>query len=239
MGLKVFKKYIFYTIGEILLVVIGILLALQANNWNEFRKERELELQMLSEMMKGLEGDVDDIIYNLGAHQKILNSQHILINWIDSDREYHDSLAHHFSISNNSTVFVSNEGPYAAVKQMGIRMITNDSLRDKIQEVYDLDFEYYEDHILMYNDLVFNSWKNANADQFEATRFKFSNQNNVMPPIDPMALKSHSYYTYTLKTAAEFNQFYIEKIIKRARDKGIELIGMIDRELKVRDFRSN
>lgn len=33
-----FSKYLFYAIGEIILVVIGILLALQINNWNEDRK---------------------------------------------------------------------------------------------------------------------------------------------------------------------------------------------------------
>jgi len=31
------RKYLFYAIGEILLVVIGILIALQVNNWNEER----------------------------------------------------------------------------------------------------------------------------------------------------------------------------------------------------------
>ena len=33
-----FRKYLLYAIGEILLVVIGILIALQINNWNEEKK---------------------------------------------------------------------------------------------------------------------------------------------------------------------------------------------------------
>tara|TARA_B100000508_G_scaffold107348_1_gene85427 strand:- start:44 stop:181 length:138 start_codon:yes stop_codon:yes gene_type:complete len=32
------SKYFKYAIGEIILVVIGILIALQINNWNELRK---------------------------------------------------------------------------------------------------------------------------------------------------------------------------------------------------------
>ena len=32
--------YLRYAIGEILLVVIGILIALQVNNWNELRKQK-------------------------------------------------------------------------------------------------------------------------------------------------------------------------------------------------------
>jgi hypothetical protein len=37
------RKYILYAIGEIFLVMIGILLALQENNWNENRKGNILE----------------------------------------------------------------------------------------------------------------------------------------------------------------------------------------------------
>ena len=33
-------KYLRYAIGEVILVVIGILIALQVNNWNEYRKEK-------------------------------------------------------------------------------------------------------------------------------------------------------------------------------------------------------
>jgi len=41
------SKYLLYAIGEILLVVIGILLALQINNWNEERKNRVTEKELL------------------------------------------------------------------------------------------------------------------------------------------------------------------------------------------------
>ena len=44
-------KYLRYAIGEILLVVIGILIALQVNNWNEHQKQKKketIDLQNLS-----------------------------------------------------------------------------------------------------------------------------------------------------------------------------------------------
>ncbi len=49
------KKYLIYAIGEILLVVIGILIALQINNWNNNKSNREdekISLQAISEKMK-------------------------------------------------------------------------------------------------------------------------------------------------------------------------------------------
>ena len=45
-----FFKYSRYAIGEIVLVVIGILIALQINNWNEERKLRNEEISALIRM---------------------------------------------------------------------------------------------------------------------------------------------------------------------------------------------
>jgi hypothetical protein len=43
-----FNRYLIYAFGEILLVVIGILIALQVNTWNEERKDRQEEQLILS-----------------------------------------------------------------------------------------------------------------------------------------------------------------------------------------------
>jgi hypothetical protein len=46
-------KYLKYALGEIVLVVIGILIALSINNWNENRKEINIENKILLEISKG------------------------------------------------------------------------------------------------------------------------------------------------------------------------------------------
>ena len=48
------SKYFKYAIGEIVLVVIGILIALQINNWNENRKLQQREVQILNEIKSDL-----------------------------------------------------------------------------------------------------------------------------------------------------------------------------------------
>ena len=48
-----FSKYFLYAIGEISLVVIGILIALQVNDWNNNRKNLDLEDKILKEIKIG------------------------------------------------------------------------------------------------------------------------------------------------------------------------------------------
>lgn len=51
------RKYLVYAVGEILLVMIGILLALQVNNWNNERVNRELEKYYLGRILQDLTAD--------------------------------------------------------------------------------------------------------------------------------------------------------------------------------------
>ena len=54
-------KYARYAIGEIVLVVIGILIALQINTWNEERKSRNFEFLTLSELKKNIGYDLQQM----------------------------------------------------------------------------------------------------------------------------------------------------------------------------------
>ena len=47
-----FSKYLLYAIGEIILVVIGILIALQINNWNQNRLNKQLESQYYERLLE-------------------------------------------------------------------------------------------------------------------------------------------------------------------------------------------
>jgi len=55
------RGYLLYAVGEIVLVVIGILLALQINNWNDARRARDLELQYLRNIRADLVANMDEI----------------------------------------------------------------------------------------------------------------------------------------------------------------------------------
>ncbi len=52
------RKYVLYAFGEIFLVMIGILLALQVNRWNENRKDRAFEILSLVQIKGDLLTDI-------------------------------------------------------------------------------------------------------------------------------------------------------------------------------------
>jgi len=85
-------KYLKYAIGEIILVVIGILIALSINNWNEKRKDNKIS----QEYLKGI---ANDIKKDLEQIDKILNAQIIDISLISSIgnvfmEEFHETKKH-------------------------------------------------------------------------------------------------------------------------------------------------
>ncbi len=69
-----FSKYMLYAIGEIVLVVIGILIALSINNWNEGQSKRKAELNFYRNTKQQLLDDADNIASEL-EDNIILNKQ--------------------------------------------------------------------------------------------------------------------------------------------------------------------
>ena len=69
-----FSKYLLYGIGEIVLVVIGILIALQINNWNENRKKMKLKASYEISLMNDLSLDTLMLGRLIDENYKILTS---------------------------------------------------------------------------------------------------------------------------------------------------------------------
>ena len=55
------SKYLRYAVGEVILVVIGILIALQVNNWNEYRKEKVEEKKILLSLHNEISNNLESL----------------------------------------------------------------------------------------------------------------------------------------------------------------------------------
>ncbi|MEZ4781025.1 MAG: DUF6090 family protein [Flavobacteriaceae bacterium] len=80
-----FSKYILYAIGEIILVVIGILLALQINNWNQQRIEDKKEIELLIDLKDEFKNNLTELEESININKKVTQSCVDLTNIIRSN----------------------------------------------------------------------------------------------------------------------------------------------------------
>jgi len=136
------SKYLKYAIGEIVLVVIGILIALQINNWNEYRKDRNDEYMALKEMYESLRYEYNYMIPRLLKRVEV--TQHG-INEFMKLRERRETISDSLFVElwdeiNTGAHFSYEAGPFEAIKNRGLNLITNDTLRAILVKLYETNF---------------------------------------------------------------------------------------------------
>jgi hypothetical protein len=139
-----FFQYSRYAIGEILLVVIGILIALQVNNWNEERIERKSQVKLLKELRADLLDNQEEIVVNIGRCNRRLNYSNSIMIYLREKREVDDSLKRYIRLIQGSNFFNNSKTTYEYVKSSGLKLLSNDTLRSKITKMYEEDFQNIE-----------------------------------------------------------------------------------------------
>ena len=143
-------KYLRYAIGEIVLVVIGILIALSINNWNENRKKGIAEQNLYQTLISSLESDLEDANDKISSVDKSIKAQEIFI--INSFEEIKDKFntvqleEFLYSVSNSSRSFFPNYGLYEKISNNNqIDLIQSTELQMKIIELYEQYYKRYND----------------------------------------------------------------------------------------------
>ena len=152
-----FSKYLLYAIGEIVLVVIGILIALQINNWNEYQKERKSERLLLSEIRDNLKYDLNDFESNITTLQNKSISSKMMLKALENNIPYHDSLGYYFSYLNAYPHFSSKTNGYKLLQSKGLEIVINNNLRNKITDLYEDRYQYlltFEKERIDYNQVL-------------------------------------------------------------------------------------
>ncbi len=144
------RTYLLYALGEIFLVVIGILIALQINNWNERQNDRRFETTMLKELIVSLSRDSTliansleprvlvkeyaiDTLMSLGGESNGLSKEHIIDLYMRSSTRF---------------IYTFNSGPYETLKSNGLNLISNDLLRANITRAYEVAFPARQEMVL-------------------------------------------------------------------------------------------
>ncbi|RNC87991.1 MAG: hypothetical protein ED556_02030 [Winogradskyella sp.] len=130
-------KYFKYAIGEILLVVIGILLALQINTWKESRANRQLEIRYLTNMLGELRTDSVGINNKLNQVMRQAQTKNQFLDMVKGKTEV-DSLFEYFKIQWAPIFpYKTLNATYSEMTSSGhLAIIRNDPLREQIIKTY-------------------------------------------------------------------------------------------------------
>lgn len=196
-------NYLKYAIGEIILVVIGILIALQINNWNESRKLVIEEKQYYKNIKRQLNEDADFINNNIEFNQYYYDQyDYATQQLLNNDRSHLDSLAIIALNLLEYSDFHQESNIYAALVNSGeIKLINNQDIVEglqKLEETYiyinRLEASHFDIIKGVYPDLSkiirFYPLKVERVDQF----FEFEFQNHFFIMKDIMVEKEQIYH---------------------------------------------
>lgn len=138
------SKYFKYAIGEIILVMVGILLALQVNNWNEGRKLQKLEKTYLLGILNDLKTDTLSInkfvMPNFLEHKK----HHLFLDsLVDNNLMIEESILSMvwgaLSLTKSGRAFYPTIGNYdSMISEGNSGLIKDRELFSSIQELYEI-----------------------------------------------------------------------------------------------------
>lgn len=144
---KKIGKFIVYTLGEIVLIVIGILLAVKVADLNDARKEETEELKILKSLNRDLDFNTENLEELIEMDSLlVLGNEYLLKVVRDANSSYSSELDELFGSINRYSIFFPQRMAYESLKAQGVNLIKNDSLRSAIINLY--DYEY------MTNDIV-------------------------------------------------------------------------------------
>ena len=132
-------KYLLYAIGEVALVVIGILIALQVNEWSKERDIHKSEISTLQELSFALSQDtltVNNAIQRMNASYNVTVQ---MLNHIEKNRPYVSILDTQFMqsyIFHTPTFNQFNTAAFDLLKERGLDIISDQNLRRLIVEHY-------------------------------------------------------------------------------------------------------
>ncbi len=140
-------KYFKYAIGEIILVVVGILIALQINNWNNSKLEQQTEINILNEINLNLSTDIKNINLKIEANNRFLKSNQNVLTHLKGKTAITKSLEKDYAYLIGHGNFRPVTSGYQNLNSQGVSIIKNNSLRAVITELYDSKYYVFVDGI--------------------------------------------------------------------------------------------
>ncbi len=227
-----FAKYLLYAIGEIILIIIGILVALYLNNLNEAKQTKALEIKLLNELKSNLQHSILNFQRSINSEKEYLSYNEMILDYLDNNKPYNPELDNAFGVYFWTITSNPVTGGYDFLKSKGIDLITNDSLRNKISFIFETEFSIIKNENEVWsNNLQQNISYPYHVEHFRKYVFNNNNSIELAKPFDYDALlrddKFKSINTEIISNR-RWNINSLTNLVKEMDD----LVAEIDKELQ-------
>lgn len=187
-------KSLKYALGEIILVMISILLALQVNNWNEHRKLQNSGQKLLTDLLVELEFSNKEINEVVKNNTYLLNQYKTISRAIANNSSYNqDSLGKAFSVLPYWSSPYLPKTSFESIKNQDLNLIRDDSIRKELVRLYEYSFPMVVED---YNKMEWNFSQNITLPKL-LKNINRDIETGVSMPVDFEKLKKdQEFYNY-------------------------------------------
>lgn len=230
-------KYFKYAIGEIILVVIGIFIAIQLNNLNENRKERDRELTFLLRLKDDIKSDITNLSQedSIAASREFSSNEALEVFY--KSKTVEDILITDSLFKLTWTNIIVNRKTYdEMLNTSGIYILKNKKLRNKLTDYYTL-IETFQQFIREMNSDSQQLIHNQNLNSFT-----FLVKEHNKPWFNTKKIDTTWIGDFSAPTMLALHKFYIhaqgslnvqrQAMLKAIIEKSNLLVDDIEKELK-------
>jgi hypothetical protein len=233
-------KYLKYALGEIVLVMIGILLALQVNNWNELKKQSNNELQLLNKLKNDISKDINrlkwlDSLYTINeANGKLgieLFYKAQTVKEIDSVNSLTSGQWHDLQINNSTYNEMLSNGSLYTMKNKELQgLITEFYLRVEIDRGHVSQINNGQIQMIYHNPGLYKNFFLRNQIRTQQVPLNLIDTSWINDPNSPTYLAMSRY----LEANQTLNHNWRRSMHVRTLSKANELLNNITNELQSR-----
>lgn len=217
---------------EIVVLIIGIYGAFELSNYGEDRARRRAEIDILKGCKTELMADLADIGVNMADLEKSRRALALLLEVLENDGSYHDSLSRHFNYTLLPIHFVHSTSSFEMLKAKGLDLVSNQTLRTRLVSLYDSQYDWFLQAESEELDEVQYGIRHILPGRFEeGFDFNESTWKGNMVPLDFEALKTDTHYLYFLKTQQNRTRIYIDYFYAQLKSRVESTLLAIDEEL--------
>ena len=224
------RTYVAYAVGEIVLIVVGIMIALEANEWKEGQQLRDRERIFLQDLAENLEFNIDTLQNSLQSIERQNASSPIIFSLLKNPQQDIESVDIHWqnSLQNRANMHISVAG-YESLKNSGFDIIQNEALKNEIINLHE-DTYLSMDRSRRWGMEFQPLWDKFVVEHFFRSRTETGETKKGLMPRDINFITRSDYFFGLIETA-EIQRNYVKDFYETSLKETQRVLELIQTEL--------